>query len=273
VRAYVRTYVRARVVHYSVGTRTYVEYVRTCWHTYSRAVAVQHRRTMTGRLLVLLPLLGFDSTAARNTDTFAANATSIGVFPAPFSRPLQLVPGQEWQQNGSDVVVAQHLLRRSRFARPTTQCCSGVYDEDTANIVAAVQQGAKLPLPTAGSGTLDVAMAAYLLSTSSFDGYVDDGRSAREQGYLFKILVPVHTNRSIETEGQLLDADDNVLFTFPARAHGHDVLPNGQPDDRPWPDYDNDNGGLNQFSTSGATPTGLSQCNLESPEDDTKSFG
>ena len=102
---------------------------------------------------------------------------------------------------------------------------------------------------------------------------MDSGRSARSQGYKFKIVVPVHANRSVETSAKLLDADDNVLLTFPVRAHGHDVTPSGQPDPREWPDYDNDNAGLNQFSSSGMTPTGLSQADLNSPEDDPKLYG
>ncbi len=201
----------------------------------------------------------------------AAAASDPAVFPAPFSRALQFVPGQSWQANGSDVIIAQNLLRRSPFARPTAPCCSGIYDADTAAVVAAVQAGGGMK--PAAPGVLDVATAAHLLQYHAYDGYVDNGRSAGAQGYLFKILVPVHANRSIETTATLLDQHGAVLMTFPARAHGIDVLPDGQPDPRPWPDYDSDNGGLNQFSSSGATPTGLSQADLNTPEDDPKSFG
>lgn len=215
-------------------------------------------------------LAGLLSLAAAKVAT-SAKGGDPAVFPAPFSRTLTHTPGQDWQLNGSDVTIAQHLLRRSAFVRPTTQCCSGVFDEDSADAVRAVQEGANLTVDE--KGALDVPTAKYLLAHHSFDGYVDNGRSAHSQGYRFKIMVPVHSNRSIETEAQLLDADDTVLFTFPVRAHGHDVLPNGQPDSRPWPDYDNDNGGLNMFSSSGATPTGLSQADLNSPEDDPKLYG
>ena len=201
----------------------------------------------------------------------AGAMSDADVLPAPFSRVLNFTAGQEWQLNGSDVLVAQHLMRRSPFARPVDSCCSGVYDEDTANVVEAIQNGANLTNVTPGS--IGVETARYLLETHTYDGYFDNGRSAREQGYLFKIIVPVHANRSIESTAQLLDADNKLLFSFPARAHGHDVLPNGQPDDRPWPDYDNENAGLNEFSPDGATPTGLSQVDLNSPEDDPKLFG
>ena len=117
------------------------------------------------------------------------------------------------------------------------------------------------------------ATAWYLLDHYTFDGYADSNRTERSLGYKFKILVPVHSNRSIETQATLLNADNEVLMTFPVRAHGHDVDKNGQPDNRPWPDYDNDDAGLNEFSSSGATPTGLSQCDLNSPEDDPKLYG
>ena len=75
-------------------------------------------------------------------------------------------------------------------------------------MVKNVQIAAKLTVDIPGE--FDVTTAAYVLKALSFDGYSDNGRSAGEQGYLFKIMVPVHNNRSIETQGQLLDADDNV---------------------------------------------------------------
>lgn len=73
-------------------------------------------------------------------------------------------------------------------------------------------------------------------------------------------------------------------YEFRVRAHGQDVDAKGQPiSGRAWPDFhdiDCPNSaavqgciGLNQFSTDGNTPTGLSEIDLNSPESPSKLYG
>jgi hypothetical protein len=85
----------------------------------------------------------------------------------------------------------------------------------------------------------------------SGDGFQDDGTAAGELGYLYKLHIPVHKNRSIETYGRLLDAKNNELHRFRVRAHG--LRDDGV--ERPWPDY-SDDVGLTEFGDDGATVTG-----------------
>eukprot|EP00662_Eupelagonemidae_sp_cell21_P040347 gene40347-1359_t len=118
---------------------------------------------------------------------------------------------------------------------------TGLYDASTAAAVSCFQR-------EAGVRTVK------LVNTLSADGWTDDGRSAAELGFKFKVLVPVHRNRSVETTATLLDAHNNVLHTFPARAHGHDVDSDG-------------------FSRYGGTPTGLTAIDLNSPEDIPRLYG
>ena len=94
----------------------------------------------------------------------------------------------------------------------------------------------------------------------------------------------MHRNRSVETTATLLDANNTKLLDFRVRTHGHDVDASGRPiSGRAWPDF-HDVGcpggrdvqgciGLNQFSTDGATPTGLSEIDLNSPEDSAELYG
>lgn len=86
-------------------------------------------------------------------------------------------------------------------------------------------------------------------------------------GYL-QLHVPVHRNRSIETVATLLSATNNVLRTFTVRTHGHNADAAS-----PWPDFNSTDPGLNEFSPSGATPTGLTLFDLNSPEDVPKLYG
>ena len=58
--------------------------------------------------------------------------------------------------------------------------------------------------------------------------YVDDGKTAAARGKLYKIYVPVHRNRSIETWATLSNASGAVLLTFKVHAHGKSKL---------WPAY------------------------------------
>jgi hypothetical protein len=72
-----------------------------------------------------------------------------------------------------------------------------------------------------GSGILGVETAQKLLDLHSADGYKESGFTAASMGYLFKLHVPVHSNRSIETVSTLYDKNNNVLLSFTTRTHGH----------------------------------------------------
>jgi hypothetical protein len=110
--------------------------------------------------------------------------------------------------------------------------------------------------------------AQAVVSHLSSDGYVDDGRPANALGYMYKVVVPVHKNRSIETNATLYAGNGTAVFTFRVRAHGHDV---GHTN--PWPDFNNVDPGLNMFSPDGNTPTGLIEFDLNSPEPIPKLYG
>jgi len=133
-------------------------------------------------------------------------------------------------------------------------------------------------------GIVGNATAWQILDRLSSDGWKDDGQPAAARGYKYKLLLPVHRNRSIELTGTLLDGNNSVLLTFPTRLHGHDVDAQGQAiSGVPWPDL-TDEGcpnpssrqgciGLNEFTTNGATPTGLVEVDMNSPEDSAKLYG
>ena len=78
-------------------------------------------------------------------------------------------------------------------------------------------------------------------------------------------------NRSIETQATLFDGNNNVLHTFTVRAHGK----RDDGETYPWPDWGSDPGddGLNQFSSGGATPTGIMAIDLNSPEPNPEEYG
>ena len=103
-------------------------------------------------------------------------------------------------------------------------------------------------------------------SSSSSTSMSTDSLPANASGHLYTLLIPVHRNRSIQTTATLLDAHNVKLYEFRVRAHGHDVAASGLPvPGQPWPHFST-GVGLNQFSTDGNTPTGLSEIDLNSPE-------
>ena len=202
--------------------------------------------------------------------------TAVSALPDPFTRKLRI------NDTGGDVTILQNLLQRANLASDCALAkASGTYDAATAAAVKCFQAQQGL----AADGVVGNATAWRVLETLSLDGWRDDGRSAHELGgYKYKILLPVHVNRSIQTTATLLDAHNNVLLTFPARTHGHDVDASGQPImGVPWPDLSDDGCprsaarqgcvGLNSFSRYGATPTGLTELDLNSPEDVPKLYG
>ena len=145
-------------------------------------------------------------------------------LPQPFSRTLEL---SSPPLNGSDVRILQHLLHRAGKCAPSPAgpaAPSGTYDGPTARAVACFQ--AQQGLPVDSSFGEQTAWAA--LHVLSDDGWHDDGQSAAELGYKYKILLPVHRNRSVETTGVLLDAHNRqcsqgrgLSFSRLRAAHTH----------------------------------------------------
>jgi len=187
-------------------------------------------------------------------------------MPLPFKRILSL---QNPLLQGNDVIIAQNLLLRSPYVKAISQkikfVVDGIYGNASAMATAAFQQGNFIRSP---SGVFDATTAIYALQWLSCDSYKDDGRPARDYGLLYKLYLPVHTNRSQETTATLMDANNTVLFQFRARTHG--VSSSTGP--IIWPDTSNAIG-LNQFTTNGNTPTGLMTFDLNSPEDEPLLFG
>ena len=146
----------------------------------------------------------------------SADAASLSVFPAPFTRTLTL---QTPPLNGTDVLVLQQLLRRAPGCAALPPGAPSVFDADTNNLLACFHN----------STTLDPPAAERVLRELSSDGVVDDGKPASATNHKFKLLIPVHRNRSIETEAVLLDGDGAELMRLPVRTHGHDVDAAGRP--------------------------------------------
>lgn len=109
----------------------------------------------------------------------------------------------------------------------------------------------------------------YFLFVSIHVGVKDSGFTAASMGYLYKFFIPVYSNRSIETAGVLYDAENRILLTFPVRTHGH----RDDGTDADWPDMGNGDVGLNEFSSNGATVTGIVEVDLNSPEPDPAVYG
>ena len=110
-------------------------------------------------------------------------------MPLPWTRELQV---ESPLMNGSDVIIAQNLLIRDD-AVDSSLTCDGIYGSLSAEATKAFQSAHDL----AASGVLDSATASLLLSLHSNDQYKDTGFTAASMGYLYKLFVPVHYNRSI----------------------------------------------------------------------------
>jgi hypothetical protein len=204
--------------------------------------------------------------AARGCPPAGSSGAGDGAPPAPpgfpvppFSRPLAVTTPPT---AGLDVYILQNLLRHNGGASGVN--VSSTYDAATAAAVAAAQTAAGLP-PT---GAVDAATAAAILSAMSDDGYVDDGAPPAASGHLYKVHIRVPANRSVEVPATLAGPDGAALLSFVVRTHGADQYPPG-----PWPTWNSSGPGLNQFSPDGATPTGLVEFDLNSPEDNATEFG
>ena len=177
------------------------------------------------------------------------HTSAAEIMPAPFTRILYI---NTPPFSGKDVVILQNLLRRS--CNVTTEVdATGLYDKQTAQAVQEYKTANQLkgdPL------VFDSVTALLVLKQLSYDGYKD--HSEVPYGYKFKIFIPVHKDRNIETEGKLMNADGDVLYHFRVRAHGS---------------LDSSGKAVNQFTHNGNTPTGLVTCDLNTKEPDPVSFG
>jgi hypothetical protein len=100
---------------------------------------------------------------------------------------------------------------------------------------------------------------------------------------LYKVHIRVYANRSIEVPATLYAANGTALHTFITRfglflIQNNKMTSNMRIDIRGYVSRlhgQNDANGnaINELSNSGSTPTGLSTFDLNSPEDDPKSFG
>lgn len=177
-------------------------------------------------------------------------------MPAPFTRELKVTSPM---QTGNDVLIAQTLLNRDKAVKPTLTT-DGVFGNACATATSQFQTAVGLK----ATGIVDSATAQKLLDVHSADGVKDTGFTAASLGYLYKLHVPVHLNRSIETVATLYDKNNNILLTFTVRTHGK----RGDGTSAAWPDFGDGDVGLNEFTSSGNTVTGLIEIDLNTPEPD-----
>ena len=188
------------------------------------------------------------------------------ILPSPFNSPLSPTTGTH-----SEITILQFLLGRyDPHLCSSKQMADGEYDAATEACVRSFQQ--HVSLNTSGVFGRQEAEAMFAGPWSE-DGYTDDGRTAASQGYFYKILIPVHRNRSIETTATILDKDNNVLFQFVAREKGHIVDGCGRTIPERWPNFNNTGDGLNTYSSGGATPTGLIEIDPNTKEGNESEFG
>lgn len=184
-----------------------------------------------------------------------------GAMPPPFTRELYV---SSPMMTGNDVLIAQTLLNRATSTSPKLST-DGVYGSASAKATSQFQalNGLK------STGTVDDTTAQKMMDQLSADGYKDSGFSAASMGYLYKLHIPVHNNRSIETTATLFDADNNVIMKFTARTHGH----RNDGSSAPWPDFGDGDYGLTEYASSGNTVTGLIEVDLNTPEPDPNLYG
>eukprot|EP00052_Salpingoeca_macrocollata_P000518 m.20667 g.20667 ORF g.20667 m.20667 type:complete len:293 (+) comp10599_c0_seq1:58-936(+) len=184
--------------------------------------------------------------------------SSLCSYPLPFYRELSL----DGHESGEDVYLLQNLLRNlpALSSLPVTS----TYDKATSEGVQQFQQTAHIT----ADGIFGPQTAQAVLAQLSRDHYRDDNSTAASRGYLYKVLISVHANRSIEVPARLFAGNGTLLYTFTVRTHGADLNK-----DCPWPCFDNIDPGRNEFSSDGNTPTGLTEFDLNTPEDEPKFFG
>lgn len=188
-------------------------------------------------------------------------AVCFASMPLPFYRELEV---SKPLLSGNDVIIAQQLLSRNPSVQPSLTA-DGVYGSASETATKQFQKAIGLK----ATGIIDSTTAQKLLDLHSADGVKDSGFSAGSLGYLFKLHVPVHTNRSIETVSTLYDKNNKALLSFTTRTHGH----RDDGSNAPWPDFGNGDVGLNQFTSSGATVTGIIEVDFNTPEPDPDLYG
>ena len=198
----------------------------------------------------------------------AASTCDNNILPSPFNSPLSSTS----THSHSEISILQYLLGRyNEHLCGTGQLEKGEYDAATEACVRSFQQHVSIHPQTGMFGRQEAE--AMFAGPWSEDGYKDDGMSAASQGYLCKILIPVHRNRSIETTATLLDKDNNVLFEFVAREKGHIADGCGRTIPERWPNFNNTGDGLNMYSSGGATPTGLIEIDPNTKEGNSSEYG
>lgn len=189
------------------------------------------------------------------------------VWPKPFYREMYVnLP----KFSGNDVIILQSLLLRDNDVKTNniTITVNGIYDATTAEAVN-VFQATKISELYA-NGVFDSRTAQTLLDLYSDDNYQDHGRVvAADYNKKYKFYIPVYRNRSIETTGILYDAYNKELLEFKVRTHG--IRDDGT--ETTWPDFGDGDDGLNMFSSSGMTVTGLSEMDLNTPEPNATLYG
>lgn len=167
----------------------------------------------------------------------------------PFKRTLKLTdPATE----GKDVVILQNLLRRYPGINLTA---NGEFDKSTEDALRYFQKSVDL---TPVDGVLNPSSGEKIIKLLMHDQYKDDGTIPDWCKY--KLHVPIHRDRNIETTATLYAGNGDVLYKFTIRTRGGTGTEGNE---------------LNQLTTNGNTPTGLSTFDLNSkePEKLVKSFG
>lgn len=187
-------------------------------------------------------------------------------MPLPWTRELSY-SSDAAVMSGDDVSITQYLLLRDN-AVSQALLVDGNYNAATASAVSSFQAAHSLPT----TGTIDPTSAQLLLDLHSSDGVKDGDWTAASKGYKYKLHIPVHTNRSIETKATLFDAQNNIMHTFTVRAHGHRDNDEGT---LPWPDSGSTppDFGLTQFAGNGDTTTGIIEVDLNSAEPNATLYG
>jgi hypothetical protein len=178
-----------------------------------------------------------------------------GDIPYPFTRDLEY--NAKAPMTGKDVYALQALL--NRWAKSPGIQLNSVYDQTTAMTLRLWKESVtKAP----ADDKFDIAATAYdLLDAFFYDKYKDRALKAADLGLKFRVHIPVHKDRSIETMATLYDANNNVLHRYPARTRAHTVI-----GEEEWPSWDSDGAGLIDLSSNGFTPSGLTLIDLNTPE-------
>lgn len=173
--------------------------------------------------------------------SYAKNVKDSWLTALPFKRTLKL---QKSLIKGKDVVILQNLLRRYRHI--TSLGATGFYGIATRDALRKFQQNERLKQQ---DGVLDVDTAKKVVQLLMHDGYKDNEKC--RVGYKFKLHVPVYRNRNVETNATLYKCNDGdavpkYLYSFKIRTRGS--TKRGHP--------------LNQLTSNGDTPTGMSRIDL-----------